>query len=152
MRRRRRRVQFSEYRPHSRDGSAQVRLCKPGCRRDARATRPFLLYTMAWRFTRTRGWAPGSAMPRPAARRLTMGTEIALIASFVGGVPERSKGTDCKSVGSAFEGSNPSPSTNKGSGHRRQGTDPLTLGDAGAARAGENGPTPVSGCAGVAQW
>ncbi len=30
---------------------------------------------------------------------------------FAGGVPERSKGTDCKSVGSAFEGSNPSPST-----------------------------------------
>ena len=28
-----------------------------------------------------------------------------------GGVPERSKGTDCKSVGDAFEGSNPSPST-----------------------------------------
>ena len=32
---------------------------------------------------------------------------------FFGGVPERSKGADCKSVGSAFEGSNPSPSTNK---------------------------------------
>ncbi len=30
---------------------------------------------------------------------------------FFGGVPERSKGTDCKSVGYAFEGSNPSPST-----------------------------------------
>lgn len=29
----------------------------------------------------------------------------------VGGVPERSKGTDCKSVGEAFEGSNPSPTT-----------------------------------------
>lgn len=28
-----------------------------------------------------------------------------------GGVPERSKGADCKSAGSAFEGSNPSPST-----------------------------------------
>ncbi len=28
-----------------------------------------------------------------------------------GGVPEWSKGTDCKSVGQAFEGSNPSPST-----------------------------------------
>ena len=28
-----------------------------------------------------------------------------------GGVPERSKGSDCKSAGSAFEGSNPSPST-----------------------------------------
>ena len=28
-----------------------------------------------------------------------------------GGVPEWSKGTDCKSVGDAFEGSNPSPTT-----------------------------------------
>ena len=28
-----------------------------------------------------------------------------------GEVPERSKGTDCKSVGSAFEGSNPSLAT-----------------------------------------
>jgi hypothetical protein len=28
-----------------------------------------------------------------------------------GGVPERSKGADCKSAGHAFEGSNPSPST-----------------------------------------
>ena len=27
-----------------------------------------------------------------------------------GGIPEWPKGTDCKSVGSAFEGSNPSPS------------------------------------------
>ena len=40
-----------------------------------------------------------------------MGTEIATIACFVGGVPERSKGTDCKSVATGFEGSNPSPST-----------------------------------------
>ena len=30
-----------------------------------------------------------------------------------GGVPERSKGSDCKSDGSAFEGSNPSPSTSR---------------------------------------
>ncbi|CEK09428.1 protein of unknown function [Legionella hackeliae] len=30
---------------------------------------------------------------------------------LLGGVPERSKGSDCKSDGSAFEGSNPSPST-----------------------------------------
>ncbi len=28
-----------------------------------------------------------------------------------GGVPERSNGTDCKSVGSAFAGSNPAPAT-----------------------------------------
>ena len=32
-------------------------------------------------------------------------------ASLLGGVPERSKGSDCKSDGTAFEGSNPSPST-----------------------------------------
>ena len=31
---------------------------------------------------------------------------------FQGGVPERSKGTDCKSVGEAFGGSNPPPTTN----------------------------------------
>ncbi len=30
---------------------------------------------------------------------------------FLGGVPERSKGSDCKSDGSAFGGSNPPPST-----------------------------------------
>src|SRR3954453_15277323 len=29
----------------------------------------------------------------------------------LGGIPERSKGTDCKSVGSAFAGSNPAPAT-----------------------------------------
>ncbi len=28
-----------------------------------------------------------------------------------GGIPKRPKGADCKSVGDAFEGSNPSPST-----------------------------------------
>ena len=32
-------------------------------------------------------------------------------ADFDGGVPERPKGTDCKSVGDAFGGSNPPPST-----------------------------------------
>ena len=31
--------------------------------------------------------------------------------SYLGRVPERSKGTDCKSVATGFEGSNPSPST-----------------------------------------
>ena len=34
-----------------------------------------------------------------------------LDATSFGGVPERSKGTDCKSVATGFEGSNPSPST-----------------------------------------
>ena len=34
------------------------------------------------------------------------------ILSF-GGIPERSKGSDCKSDGYAFEGSNPSPATIK---------------------------------------
>ena len=35
---------------------------------------------------------------------------ITCVGNKSGGVPERPKGTDCKSVGSAFEGSNPSPS------------------------------------------
>ena len=30
---------------------------------------------------------------------------------IIGGVPEWPKGSDCKSAGTAFEGSNPSPST-----------------------------------------
>ena len=34
------------------------------------------------------------------------------IPKYIGGVPERPKGTDCKSVGEAFGGSNPPPSTN----------------------------------------
>ena len=34
-----------------------------------------------------------------------------LMFALFGGVPERSKGADCKSVGSAFGGSNPPPST-----------------------------------------
>ena len=42
---------------------------------------------------------------------LTRSEKLSIITRFAGGVPERSKGTDCKSVGSAFEGSNPSPST-----------------------------------------
>src|SRR6266702_3229753 len=45
--------------------------------------------------------------------------EIARLCGFVGGVPERSKGADCKSAGSAFEGSNPSPSTSQKTGVRR---------------------------------
>ncbi len=38
-----------------------------------------------------------------------------------GGVPERSKGTDCKSVATGFEGSNPSPSTTQTAGARQRG-------------------------------
>src|SRR5678815_3319715 len=50
-----------------------------------------------------------------------MGAETATIARFDGGVPERSKGADCKSAGSAFEGSNPSPSTREqATGDREQ--------------------------------
>ena len=34
-----------------------------------------------------------------------------LIIKYCRGVPERPKGADCKSVSTAFDGSNPSPST-----------------------------------------
>ncbi len=47
---------------------------------------------------------------------LTLTDSLQIINGFVrdsGGVPERSKGADCKSAGSAFEGSNPSPSTKR---------------------------------------
>jgi hypothetical protein len=37
---------------------------------------------------------------------------MARFAGRRGGVPEWLKGTDCKSVGSAYVGSNPTPSTN----------------------------------------
>jgi hypothetical protein len=44
-------------------------------------------------------------------RILTLSRKVTIIRGFAGGIPERSKGSDCKSDGSAFEGSNPSPST-----------------------------------------
>jgi hypothetical protein len=47
-------------------------------------------------------------------RSLTWGERPGKIArSLSGGVPERPKGSDCKSDGSAFVGSNPTPSTSK---------------------------------------
>jgi PD-(D/E)XK nuclease superfamily protein len=45
---------------------------------------------------------------RPFPDRLAVQT---LSSDRVGGVPERSKGPDCKSGGSAFAGSNPAPTT-----------------------------------------
>ena len=44
-------------------------------------------------------------------RCLNLSENFMLLPTFVGGVPERSKGADCKSAGSAFGGSNPPPST-----------------------------------------
>ena len=43
--------------------------------------------------------------------RFTSQSIIWINAGSVGGIPERLKGSDCKSDGSAFEGSNPSPTT-----------------------------------------
>ena len=43
----------------------------------------------------------------------------------LGGVPERSKGTDCKSVATGFEGSNPSPSTTSPAFTRKQNNNAL---------------------------
>lgn len=40
-------------------------------------------------------------------------TEKFAIIEDLGGIPERSKGPDCKSGGSAFAGSNPAPSTTR---------------------------------------
>ena len=46
-------------------------------------------------------------------------------ASLLGGVPERSKGSDCKSDGSAFVGSNPTPSTTRPMSSRAWGSVPF---------------------------
>ncbi len=48
--------------------------------------------------------------PKYAAYEVEPGSPFQTLSSDApGGVPERSKGTDCKSVGSAFAGSNPAP-------------------------------------------
>ena len=44
---------------------------------------------------------------------LTCNNNTSIMGDYFGGVPERPKGSDCKSDGSAFEGSNPSPSTSR---------------------------------------
>src|SRR5450432_530050 len=74
-----------------------------------------------------------------------------------GGIPERSKGTDCKSVATGFEGSNPSPSTSTTS--ERPTMNPLHRTHAGVAQLVELQPSklvvagsrPVSRSAHVAQ-
>ncbi len=82
-----------------------------------------------------------------------LGAQIIEGSGFIlGGVPERSKGADCKSAGSAFEGSNPSPST-KGAvvlGLRRASRGRVFKRSSGCV---EVGVTVGLACfAGVAQW
>ena len=50
--------------------------------------------------------------PQLGSLRLTRHPHLARIRAPDGGVPKRSTGSDCKSDGSAFAGSNPAPSTN----------------------------------------
>ena len=45
-------------------------------------------------------------------QRVAGSTPVSGSSHLWGGVPERPKGTDCKSVGEAFGGSNPPPTTN----------------------------------------
>ena len=54
----------------------------------------------------------GMVLSRPALTNL-FGSPIM---RFLGGVPERSKGSDCKSDGIAFVGSNPAPSSVRNAG------------------------------------
>ena len=66
---------------------------------------------------------------------------ITCVGNKSGGVPERPKGTDCKSVGSAFEGSNPSPST-----FFRRGMEQLVARRAHNPKAGGSSPSPATMC------
>ncbi len=43
---------------------------------------------------------------------------------YYGWIPEWPKGADCKSVGDAFEGSNPSPSIQESRGKNQNGSNP----------------------------
>ena len=55
---------------------------------------------------------PKSLIKRMFANVIDLGAWCGRISRFLhGGIPKRSKGSDCKSDGSAFEGSNPSPTT-----------------------------------------
>src|SRR5437867_1458993 len=53
----------------------------------------------------------GVRVPSPALCLLAAAPPRALARVAPGGVPERSKGADCKSAGEAYGGSNPPPST-----------------------------------------
>ena len=48
---------------------------------------------------------------RPRRARRTRGRARTPVAVYTGGIPERPKGSDCKSDGNAFAGSNPAPPT-----------------------------------------
>lgn len=66
-----------------------------------------------------------------------------------GGVPERSKGPDCKSGGSAFAGSNPAPSTSFiGTGDETKEATRIKTVTINERKTKNNG----SNLAGVAQW
>lgn len=63
-----------------------------------------------------RRWTAGGEISRAEPIRGGTGEETGL-REFSGGVPEWPKGTDCKSVGAAFGGSNPpSPTSDNWSG------------------------------------
>ena len=51
----------------------------------------------------------GLRLPLPGLTPFSMPSTLSRL--HCGGVPKRSNGADCKSVGSAFAGSNPAPST-----------------------------------------
>ena len=46
---------------------------------------------------------------------------------YYGWIPEWPKGADCKSVGDAFEGSNPSPSIQESRGKNQSGSNPFRI-------------------------
>jgi hypothetical protein len=73
-------------------------------------------------------------------RRPKRSGHLVLCAYFYGGVPERSKGPDCKSGATGFEGSNPSPSTQSAHGRRPCGSS--SVGRAPAFQAGCRGFDP----------
>jgi hypothetical protein len=54
-------------------------------------------------------------------------SSVVSVGISLGRVPERSKGTDCKSVATGFEGSNPSPSTTRVGEVQLRWTEPVAV-------------------------
>ena len=52
-----------------------------------------------------------SALERCVGKNISLAYPLRVRKKHPGGVPEWPKGADCKSAGTAFDGSNPSPST-----------------------------------------
>ena len=109
----------------------------------------------SWRVPCPQG--EGRAFENFLRKALTSAVLVTIVRGFPdGGIPKRSTGSDCKSDGSAFEGSNPSPSTKVSvvpcvvAVDVASAVSVASCGERGKVRGGKR--IQLQACAGVAQW